>query len=181
MRFLVPLAIFAVLVVVLGVGLRLDPRHVPSPLIGKPAPEFSLTTLDEPSLPVTREDLLGRPRILNVWASWCSACRVEHPLLVALAAQEDLVILGLNYKDTREEASRWLASHGNPYQTNIFDPEGRLGLDLGVYGVPETFVLDAQGIIRHKQVGPLSAEIWQQDFVPLLRRLAAADHDAHGD
>lgn len=172
MRFLVPVAIFAVLVVVLGVGLKLDPRYVPSPLIDKPAPEFSLTSLGEEPTPVSRADLLGRPVVLNVWASWCSACRIEHPLLVSLARTQGVEIIGLNYKDTRNDALRWLAEHGDPYRQSIFDPEGKLGLDLGVYGVPETFVLDKQGVIRHKHVGPLSEEIWASDFVPLLQKLA---------
>ena len=171
MRFLVPVAIFAVLVVVLGVGLKLDPRYVPSPLIDKPAPEFSLTTLDAEPKPMSRANLLGRTVVLNVWASWCSACRIEHPLLVSLARTRGVEIIGLNYKDTRSDALRWLAEHGDPYRQSIFDPEGKLGLDLGVYGVPETFVLDNEGVIRHKHVGPLSEETWASDFVPLLQKL----------
>lgn len=173
MRFIVPLAIFIVLVVVLAVGLRLDPRYVPSPLIDKPAPEFTLTRLADPAATVARKDLLGRPLLLNVWASWCSACRVEHPLLVELARQ-GVEIVGLNYKDTRAEAAAWLESHGNPYRDSIFDPDGALGLDLGVYGVPETFVLDASGVIRYKQVGPLTPEAWTTEVKPLLSRLTEA-------
>ena len=174
MRYLVPLAIFIVLVVVLAIGLKLDPRYVPSPLIDKPAPEFTLTELANPTTQVAKADLLGRPLLLNVWASWCSACRVEHPLLVELAQAKGIEIVGLNYKDTREEAGAWLTEHGNPYRRSIFDPEGRLGLDLGVYGVPETFVLDAQGVIRFKQVGPLTPEAWTQDIEPLLAKLQTA-------
>jgi len=174
MRFIVPLAIFIVLVVVLAVGLKLDPRYVPSPLIDKPAPEFTLTRLADPAAQVARQDLLGRPLLLNVWASWCSACRIEHPLLVELARREQVEIIGLNYKDTREDAAAWLKAHGDPYRDSIFDPEGKLGLDLGVYGVPETFVIDAAGVIRYKQVGPLTPEVWQQEIKPLLARLAQA-------
>ena len=174
MRYLVPLAIFIVLVVVLGIGLKLDPRYVPSPLIDKPAPEFTLTALAEPTRQMTRADLLGRPVLLNVWASWCSACRIEHPLLVELAKGKGVEIVGLNYKDTREAAGAWLKQHGDPYRTSIFDPEGELGLDLGVYGVPETFVLDADGVTRFKQVGPLTPEVWAQDIEPLLTKLATA-------
>lgn len=173
MRFVVPLAIFIVLVVVLAVGLKLDPRYVPSPLIDKPAPEFALTRLADPDAPIAREDLLGRPLLLNVWASWCSACRVEHPLLVELAHQ-GVEIVGLNYKDTRADAGAWLKAHGDPYRDSIFDPDGKLGLDLGVYGVPETFVLDAAGVIRYKQVGPLTPEIWMKEVKPLLAELAGA-------
>lgn len=171
MRFIVPLAIFVVLVVVLAIGLRLDPRYVPSPLIDKPAPEFKLTELADPARPIARGDLLGRPLLLNVWASWCSACRIEHPLLVDLAQREGVEIIGLNYKDTREAAAAWLKSHGDPYRRSIFDPDGKLGLDLGVYGVPETFVLDAAGVIRFKQVGPLTPEAWERDVKPLLAKL----------
>ncbi|MGD9600902.1 MAG: DsbE family thiol:disulfide interchange protein [Gammaproteobacteria bacterium] len=170
MRFLVPLAIFVVLVVVLAIGLRLDPRYVPSPLIDKPAPEFALSTLEDPAATLDKASFAGRPIVLNVWASWCSACRVEHPLLVSLARDRAIEIVGLNYKDTRADAQRWLTEHGNPYRTSLFDPDGKLGLDLGVYGVPETFVIDAEGVIRHKHVGPLSPEVWAQDIAPLLQQ-----------
>ncbi len=171
MKLLVPLAIFCVLVVVLAVGLKLDPRYVPSPLIGKPAPDFSLVTLDEPETAIAKKNLLGRPVLLNVWASWCSACRVEHPVLVDLARAGTVEIVGMNYKDERAAAHAWLDEHGNPYQRSIFDPKGQLGLDLGVYGVPETFVLDPQGVIRHKQVGPLTPEILRDEILPLVSRL----------
>ena len=172
MRFAVPLAIFVVLVMVLGVGLKLDPRYVPSPLIDKPMPEFSLPTLEDPGKKITRPDLLGRPLLVNVWASWCSACRVEHPLLMKLAQDDGVEILGLDYKDTREDGQALLASHGNPYRQVAFDEQGKLGLDLGVYGVPETFVLDSTGQIRFKQVGPLTEEAWRNEVKPLLTRLA---------
>lgn len=173
MKYVVPLAIFVVLVAVLAIGLKLDPRYVPSPLIDKPAPEFSLSTLDDPKAVISKQTLAGRPVILNVWASWCSACREEHPLLVELAQQQSLEIIGLNYKDTRDDAHRWLSERGNPYRMNIFDPAGKLGLDLGVYGVPETFILDGQGIIRHKQVGPITPAIWEHKIAPLLKKLGA--------
>lgn len=171
MKFIAPLAIFVVLVVVLAVGLKLDPRYVPSPLIDKPAPEFNLTALDSPTTVITKQSLVGRPIVLNVWASWCAACRDEHPVLIEVARDSKVEIIGLNYKDTREDAGAWLVAHGNPYRQIIFDPMGQLGLDLGVYGVPETFVIDPRGVIRHKQVGAISAEIWRQEFVPLLARL----------
>ena len=173
MRFAVPLAIFVVLVMVLGVGLKLDPRYVPSPLIDKPMPAFQLPTLEEPAKSLSRQDLLGRPLLVNVWASWCSACRVEHPLLMKLAQEDGVEILGLDYKDTREDAKAMLDSHGNPYRQILFDEHGKLGLDLGVYGVPETFVLDATGQIRFKQVGPLTEEAWRNEVKPLLARLTA--------
>jgi cytochrome c biogenesis protein CcmG/thiol:disulfide interchange protein DsbE len=171
MKYLVPAAIFGVLLVVLAIGLRLDPRYVPSPLINKPAPNFSLSTLDDAKAQVTKRSFAGRPVILNVWASWCSACRVEHPVLLELATKQAIEITGLNYKDTREDAQKLLSEHGNPYRVNIFDPDGKFGLDLGVYGVPETFILDAQGIIRHKQVGPITPEVWSKEIEPLLHKL----------
>jgi cytochrome c biogenesis protein CcmG/thiol:disulfide interchange protein DsbE len=170
-KYLVPLAIFVVLVTVLAIGLKLDPRYVPSPLIDKPAPDFQLSALAEPSQTVTKQSLLGRPVIVNVWASWCGACRDEHPFLVELARDPGIEIVGLNYKDTREAAQAWLAARGDPYRQTVFDPEGKLGLDLGVYGVPETFILDRDGVIRYKQVGPLTPDIWHRDIAPLWARL----------
>ena len=174
MKHMVPLAIFGVLLVVLAVGLKLDPRYVPSPLIDKPVPGFQLSALSEKNTQLDESGLKGKPRLLNVWASWCSACRVEHPLLVSLARERGVEIIGLNYKDTREAGLAWLSEHGDPYQQSIFDPDGSLGLDLGVYGVPETFVVDANGVIRHKQVGPLTEEIWRGEIAPLLAKLGGA-------
>ncbi|MBI4694049.1 MAG: DsbE family thiol:disulfide interchange protein [Gammaproteobacteria bacterium] len=171
MRFAIPLAIFIGLVILLARGLHLDPRLVPSPLIGKPAPEFSLTKLSDPAASMTKADLAGRPVMLNVWSSWCGACREEHPLLVATARTGEFEIFGLNYKDTREDAKQILARAGNPYKESLFDPEGRLGLDLGVYGVPETFILDGQGVIRFKQVGPITPEVLNGRILPLMREL----------
>ncbi len=173
MRFVVPLGIFIVLVVVLAVGLKLDPRYIPSPLLDKPLPAFALTELANPAAAVTQDSLRGRAVVLNVWASWCSACSVEHPFIAEMANRGDIEFIGLNYKDTREDAAKWLAERGNPYKQIVFDPEGKLGLDLGVYGVPETFVIDTHGIIRHKHVGPLDAAAWARDFVPLLGKLRA--------
>lgn len=171
MRFIVPLAIFIVLVILLGYGLKLDPRLVPSPLIDKPAPEFTLTRLSDPAANITKADLRGRPVMLNVWSSWCGACREEHPLLVEFARRGEFEIIGLNYKDTREDAQQLLARNGNPYKESVFDPDGRLGLDLGVYGVPETFILDAQGVIRFKQVGPITPDVLNGKILPLMRQL----------
>ncbi|MSQ69015.1 MAG: DsbE family thiol:disulfide interchange protein [Gammaproteobacteria bacterium] len=173
MRYVLPLAIFVVLVAVLAIGLKLDPRYLPSPLIDHPAPEFSLSTLADESKILRKADLLGRPLLLNVWASWCRACRVEHPQLLTLAANAEAEIIGLNYKDTRPEALATLAQLGDPYRTTLFDPTGKLGLDLGVYGVPETFVLDRRGVIRYKHVGPLTPAAWRERIQPLLAKLAA--------
>lgn len=174
MRYALPLGLFVLVVAVLGVGLTRDPRHVPSPLVGKPAPAFALETLAPPARAVTQGDLPGRPFLLNVWASWCVACRTEHPLLVDYAARGEAPVVGLNYKDERGEALAWLAKRGDPYVWSIHDPDGSLGLDLGVYGVPETFVVDAEGVIRYKHIGPLDAAVLERDLVPLLARLGAS-------
>jgi cytochrome c biogenesis protein CcmG/thiol:disulfide interchange protein DsbE len=171
LRYLIPLGVFGVLAGFLAVGLRLDPREVPSPLIDKPAPEFALTQLDKPEQTIRRADMLGRVWMLNVWASWCEACREEHPYLVEFAKLKALPIYGLDYKDQREPAQQWLAQRGNPYDASLFDASGRVGIDFGVYGVPETFIIDKQGVIRFKQIGPLTPEALQDKVLPLLRKL----------
>jgi cytochrome c biogenesis protein CcmG/thiol:disulfide interchange protein DsbE len=171
LRFVLPLALFVVLVGFLAVGLKLDPREVPSPLIGKPAPAFALTRLDDADQTIRREDMLGKVWMLNVWASWCAACREEHPHLVAFAKTKAMPILGLNYKDTRKDGLGWLARFGNPYDASLFDVDGRVGIEFGVYGVPETFIIDKQGVIRFKQIGPITPDILQTRVVPLLKEL----------
>jgi cytochrome c biogenesis protein CcmG, thiol:disulfide interchange protein DsbE len=171
LRFLIPLALFIVLVGFLAVGLKLDPREVPSPLIGKPAPKFTLPLLADPSQLLRREDLLGKVWILNVWASWCAACRDEHPLLVEYARSKRVPIYGLNYKDTREAGQQWLARFGNPYDASLFDQDGRVGIDWGVYGVPETFVVDRDGTIRFKHIGALTPTVLRERIEPLLKQL----------
>lgn len=172
-RALIPLAIFIALAGFLAVGLKLDPREVPSPLIDKPAPAFAAPTLADPARTLRREDLLGKVWMLNVWASWCGACREEHPVLVQFARGRELTLIGLNYKDEREAGSQWLQQFGNPYTDSLFDPQGRIGLDYGVYGVPETFVIDRQGVVRYKHIGPLTPEVLRDKVEPLLKRLAA--------
>lgn len=171
-KYIVPLIIFAVLGLLLAYGLNLDPRKIPSPLIGKPLPAFSLATVADPARKVGRDDLLGRVYLLNVWASWCVACRQEHPFLNELARNKAVSIIGLNYKDKREDALGWLGSLGNPYELSLADNDGRLGIDLGVYGVPETFVIDKQGVIRYKQIGPITPEVWEQKLAPLIKELS---------
>ncbi len=172
-KALIPLIIFAILLGFLAVGLGLKPREVPSPLINKPAPAFSLPLLDAPQQLLSANDLRGKVWILNVWASWCVACRIEHPLLVDFAKTASVPIYGLNYKDKREDAMRWLANFGNPYTRSLSDTEGLVGIDFGVYGVPETFVIDQQGVIRFKQIGPVTPEVLRDDILPLLRKLGA--------
>ena len=173
LRFLLPLAVFVLLVGFLAVGLKLDPREVPSPLIGKPAPAFALTRLDDSAKTVRREDMLGRVWVLNVWASWCAPCRDEHPHFVAFSKTKAVPIVGLNYKDTRPAALGWLARLGDPYEASLFDGDGRVGIEFGVYGVPETFLIDKQGVIRFKHVGAMTPEVWQTRILPLLKELNA--------
>jgi len=170
-RFLIPLGIFIVLLLFLAVGLRLDPRKVPSPLIDKPAPAFTLPRLDDPQQRVSEKDLLGKVWLLNVWASWCVSCREEHPVLVELSKRNLVPIYGLNYKDERKDALAWLGQFGNPYTISIMDANGRVGIDYGVYGVPETYVIDKQGVIRYKQIGPVTPEVLDAKILPLVRKL----------
>ena len=170
-RFLLPLGIFVVLVGFLLVGLNLNPRQVPSPLIGKPAPEFQLQQLHQAEQTLTSKDNLGKVWLLNVWASWCVSCREEHPLLVELAKSGIVPVYGLNYKDQREDALRWLKQFGDPYTVSIVDPEGRTGIDYGVYGVPETYVIDKKGVIRYKQIGPVTVDALQTKILPLVKEL----------
>ncbi|MBS0436032.1 MAG: DsbE family thiol:disulfide interchange protein [Proteobacteria bacterium] len=171
LKFLIPLGLFLVLAGFLAVGLNLNPREVPSPLIGKPAPGFDLTMLDAPDQRLKRDDLLGKVWMLNVWASWCAPCREEHPLVVELARRKLVPVYGLNYKDTRPAGLAFLTQLGNPYEASLFDADGRVGIDYGVYGVPETFVVDKQGTIRYKQIGPLTPEVIEKKIVPLLKEL----------
>jgi cytochrome c biogenesis protein CcmG/thiol:disulfide interchange protein DsbE len=172
-QFLLPLGLFVVLLGFLAVGLKLDPREVPSPLIGKPAPAFSLARLDDPSQKLAKQDLLGKVWMLNVWASWCVACREEHPILVEYAKRKTVAVYGLNYKDQRPDAQRWLANFGNPYDASISDTDGKVGIDFGVYGVPETFVVDKQGTVRYKQIGPITPDVLAEKIEPLLKKLQA--------
>lgn len=171
LKFLIPLALFLVLAGFLAVGLNLNPREVPSPLIGKPAPAFELTKLDAPDQKLKRDDLLGKVWVLNVWASWCAPCREEHPLVMDLARRKIAPVYGLNYKDTRPAGMGFLTQLGNPYEASLFDADGRVGIDYGVYGVPETFVVDRQGTIRFKHIGPLTPEVLEKKLVPLLKEL----------
>jgi cytochrome c biogenesis protein CcmG/thiol:disulfide interchange protein DsbE len=170
-RYLLPLGIFLVLVVFLGIGLGLNPREIPSPLIDKPAPAFDLVQLHEPGKSLTTEDMRGQVWLLNVWASWCVSCREEHPVLVELAKTRVVPIVGLNYKDQRPEALRWLQQFGDPYVMSIVDGDGRVGINFGVYGVPETFVIDKTGVIRYKQIGPVTPKALQEKILPLVAKL----------
>lgn len=179
-RNAIPLLLFVGLIGFLAVGLTLNPRSVPSPLIGQPVPAFELRTLHSQAV-VTPASFKGRAWVLNVWASWCEVCKHEHKYFVQLQQETDFVIVGLNYKDTRLEALAWLAAFNDPYNLIVEDQEGSLGLDLGVYGVPETFVVDAAGIIQYKFTGPVNRQEMVEEIIPLLQSLDKAnDHKVAG-
>jgi cytochrome c biogenesis protein CcmG, thiol:disulfide interchange protein DsbE len=173
MRFAIPIALFLALAAFLAVGLTKDPRTVPSPLIDKAAPTFQLAQLHDPAKAFAPADMKGKVWMLNVWASWCVSCRVEHPLLVEMARKNVVPIVGLNYKDERQAGVQWLQRFGNPYALSAYDVEGKVGIDYGVYGVPETFVIDKEGVIRYKQIGPITPEALESKILPLLKKLQA--------
>jgi cytochrome c biogenesis protein CcmG/thiol:disulfide interchange protein DsbE len=174
LKFLVPLALFMALVVLLFYGLGTDPRKVPSPLVGKPVPEFTLPVLGDANRTVSHEDLQGKISLVNVWASWCVSCRAEHAELMRLSREEqDMQIFGLNWKDEAADAIRMLRMTGNPYVVSAFDPENRVGIHWGVYGAPETFVVDQAGIIRHKHIGPIDRRVWEETLRPLVQEIKA--------
>jgi cytochrome c biogenesis protein CcmG, thiol:disulfide interchange protein DsbE len=166
--FLVPAVAFAALVGLFIFNLRQDPSNIQSPLIGKPAPSFSLESLGDPAWKVGTADFTGRPWLLNVWATWCVGCRDEHETLLAIARENRLPMMGLNWRDDRALALRWLSQLGNPYASVAFDPEGRTAIDWGVYGAPETFLIGGDGTVLHKRIGIMTPEIWRDEFLPLL-------------
>ena len=171
MRFAIPLGIFVLMVGLLGYGLGLDPKKVPSPLIDKPAPDFSLPRLYAPEQQISNKDMQGEVWVLNVWASWCVACRTEHEYVKRLAQMNLAKVIGLNYKDDPEDAKNWLRKLGNAYSASLMDQDGRVGIDWGVYGVPETFVIDKNGTIKYKYIGPINQEVIDTEIAPLLREL----------
>ncbi len=170
-RYLLPLGVFIVIAGFLFYGLNLNPREVPSPLVGKPAPAFQLAQLQAPDKTFTPADMAGKVWLMNVWASWCVSCRAEHPVLVELAKRNVVPVVGLNYKDQPEDAKKWLQQLGDPYVLSVSDIEGRTGIDFGVYGVPETFVIDGKGIIRYKHIGPVTEDSLKEKILPLVDRL----------
>jgi cytochrome c biogenesis protein CcmG/thiol:disulfide interchange protein DsbE len=193
-KFFIPLGFFLVLVAFLAIGLKRNPQEIPSPLLGKPAPLFSLSTLNPGGAKFGPQDMKGKVWMLNVWATWCVACRDEHPLLVAFSKANQLPIVGLNYKEVqaqdapagrqltpeeklriaRERSAVWLQRLGDPYAVSVFDLDGRVGIDYGVYGVPETYIIDKEGVIRFKQVGAVTLETLQSQILPLLQKLNAS-------
>jgi cytochrome c biogenesis protein CcmG/thiol:disulfide interchange protein DsbE len=193
-KFFIPLGMFLVLVAFLAIGLKRNPQEIPSPLLGKPAPLFSLNTLDAGGVKFGPQDMKGKVWMLNVWATWCVACRDEHPLLVAFSKANQLPIVGLNYKEVqaqdapagrqllpeeklriaRERSAVWLQRLGDPYVVSVFDLDGRVGIDYGVYGVPETYIIDKEGVIRYKRVGAVTLETLQSQILPLVQKLNAS-------
>jgi cytochrome c biogenesis protein CcmG/thiol:disulfide interchange protein DsbE len=174
-RYALPLALFVLLAAALRIGLERDPSVVPSPLIGRPAPAFSLPSLQDPNYPVATAELRGSPWLLNVWATWCVGCRQEHDVLLQIAAQNLVPMIGLNWKDDNAGARRWLAELGNPYAAVAEDRDGRVAIDWGVYGAPETFLIAGDGTVLYKHIAPMTLEIWRTEFLPrieLARRTA---------
>ncbi len=173
LKYLIPLALFAGIAWFLLQGLDRNPREVPSPLIGKPVPAFSLPLLAEPSRQFTADEMRGQVWLLNVWGSWCAGCQVEHPLLNDFARKDIAPIIGMAWKDKPEASKAWLARLGDPYKLSVMDLDGKVAIDWGVYGAPETFVIDKTGIIRDKHIGPLTPDVLDKRLVPLVRRLQA--------
>jgi len=173
LKYIIPLVLFIAMAIFLAMGLNLKPNEIPSPLLNKPAPTFSAPKLSAINEKLSPADLKGKVWLFNVWASWCVSCRAEHPILNQFAKQQAAIIVGLNYKDDAEAAKGWLATLGNPYNDSVMDADGRIGIDWGVYGVPETFVIDKQGIVRYKHTGPVTEEDVDKIFLPLIAKLQA--------
>lgn len=169
-KFMLPLIAFLVLVAVFVVGLTMDPSRIPSPLLQKPAPEFSLPSLHDASQEVGSATYANRMALVNIWATWCPGCRQEHGFLIELANENIVPIFGLNWRDNRPDALQWLQTLGDPYVASAYDVDGRVGIDWGAYGAPETFLVDANGIVIHKHIAPLTREIWERDFLPLIQQ-----------
>jgi cytochrome c biogenesis protein CcmG, thiol:disulfide interchange protein DsbE len=171
LKYLIPLGLFLVLVVFLAIGLGRDPHEVPSPLINKAAPTFRLPQLKAPDKTFSAEDMRGKVWVMNVWASWCISCRDEHPLLLEYAKSGAVPIYGLNLKDRPEDSLAWLSELGDPYVLSASDLEGRVAIDYGVYGAPETYLIDQGGVIRYKHIGPVTPDVWSDKFLPLVQEL----------
>ena len=172
-KAVLPLVVFVAFVLLLMSGIGKNPRLIPSPLIGKPAPEFALPSLHQPDRVIRKQDLLGQYYLLNVWGSWCPSCRVEHPMVTEVARSGIIPVYGLNWKDEPENAKAWLQRFGDPYRDVLVDYEGRTAIDFGVYGAPESFIIDQKGIIRHKVVGEITPQVVQNELLPLVRKIEA--------
>jgi cytochrome c biogenesis protein CcmG/thiol:disulfide interchange protein DsbE len=173
-RYLIPIGVFAALVAFFFAGIDRDKQTLPSPLIGKPAPQWQLPSVQDPDKMISSADFAGKPYVLNVWATWCVECRHEHDALRAIAQRGEAPIVGLDWKDDREQAQRWLQQLGNPYVATAFDAEGRVAIDWGVYGAPETFLIDAQGTVIFKHISVMTMEVWERDFLPLIKASGAS-------
>lgn len=173
--FFIPLVIFILIMGIGYVGFNLDDRHeLPSALLGKPFPQFSAPLLSDPEQQISRENLIGQPALVNVWATWCPTCKAEHEELNRIAATTDILLVGINYKDVTTKAKRWLADYGDPFDFVIVDADGALGIELGVYGAPETFLLNARGEIVYKRVGDINPRIWRDELAPRLAQLGVS-------
>lgn len=172
-RFILPFVIFMIVAAFLFIGLGLNPHEVPSPLVGKPAPAFSLPQLHEPEKQFSLQDMKGKVWLFNVWASWCTACEYEHPLFMELSRQNLVPLYGMDYKDKREDGMAWLQKHGNPYTLVVSDAEGRVGIEYGVYGVPETYLIDKQGVIQYKHIGMVTEKDLSEKILPMVKELQA--------
>ena len=173
-RYLLPIVLVAILIPIFVIGLGRNPNELPSPFIGKPAPRFELPTLKDPSKTIGTADFANQTVLVNVWATWCVGCRQEHDFLLSLSRSGTIPIYGINWRDTPLEARRWLDQLGDPYVASADDRDGRVGIDWGVYGAPETFLIGADGIVLHKHLGPLNSPIWERDFVPLIAQSESA-------
>jgi cytochrome c biogenesis protein CcmG/thiol:disulfide interchange protein DsbE len=180
LKFGIPFAIFVALGLFLLRGLSLNPAYVPSPLIGKPAPEFTLPSLQDAAYPVSSKELLGRPWVLNVWGTWCGGCRQEHGTLIAIARTNVVPMIGLNWKDDNAAAQEWLRALGNPYAAVAEDSEGRVAIDWGVYGAPETFLIGPDGTVLFKHIAPMTMEVWTQEFLPRIQAAQAGAPASQG-
>ncbi len=168
-RYLIPIGLFAALIAFFYTGIGRDKETLPSPLIGKPAPQWQLSRVDDPAQTVSGNDFAGKPYVLNVWATWCVACRQEHETLMAISKRGEAPIVGIDWKDDRAQAQRWLQQLGNPYTVTGFDDEGRAAIDWGVYGAPETFLVDAKGTVVFKHIAPMTIDVWERDFLPRIK------------
>jgi cytochrome c biogenesis protein CcmG/thiol:disulfide interchange protein DsbE len=172
-RFIIPIGLFAALAVFLFVGLSRDKETLPSPLIGKPAPQFELPRVEDPSQKISNREFAGRPYVVNIWGTWCFACREEHAVLMEIARRGEVPLVGLNWKDELAPAQQWLQQLGNPYVGTAFDPQGDVGIDWGAYGAPETYLVDARGTIVYKYVSPVTIEVWEREFLPRIKQAGA--------
>jgi cytochrome c biogenesis protein CcmG/thiol:disulfide interchange protein DsbE len=175
LHFILPLLLFLIIILFFWKGLGRDPNLLPSMLVDKPVPKFNFAVLENDTLRFSNKDFLDQVSLLNVWATWCVACQLEHPVLMDIQQNSGIVVYGLNYKDDRKTALAYLRKIGNPYRLNIADPDGKLGIQFGVYGTPETFLIDKNGVVRYKYIGPLTIDVWEKELLPRIQKLQIGD------